>query len=105
MKIISTTEPRFFWAILVLMPLEYLYLVCATVGVVLSRLARDPAVQATVLIATYLLVTTGGPLGFSRFRIPVMPIICIFAAHGLSQLADLLQRRGTLSLAQAPPLG
>jgi len=102
MKIISTTEPRFFWAILVLMPLECLYLVCAAVGVALSRLARDPAVQATVLIATYLLVTTGGPLGFSRFRIPVMPIICIFAAHGLSQLADLLQRRGTLSLAQTP---
>jgi hypothetical protein len=98
------TEPPVFWSYAVLVPIELLYLVFGSVGLISRPLMRDAAVQCLVLVAAYLLAVSGGPAAVDRYRLPIMPIICIFAAHGLSQLADFLQRRGTLSFAQAPAI-
>jgi hypothetical protein len=37
-------------------------------------------------VAFYFLVMTGGPFGYSRYRYPIMPIICIFGGVGLDWL-------------------
>lgn len=37
-------------------------------------------------VAAYILVITGGPHGYSRYRHGIMPIICIFAGYGLAML-------------------
>jgi hypothetical protein len=37
-------------------------------------------------VAAYILVVTGGPHGYSRYRHGIMPIVCIFAGYGLTML-------------------
>ena len=56
--------------------------VCA-LGVV--RVWRTRTLVAMVLLGAvaYFLVVSGGPIGYSRFRHPMMPMICIFAGVGL----------------------
>jgi 4-amino-4-deoxy-L-arabinose transferase-like glycosyltransferase len=44
---------------------------------------KDPAVALLLASAVYLVAIAGGPAGLNRFRHPVMPIICAFAAVGL----------------------
>jgi 4-amino-4-deoxy-L-arabinose transferase-like glycosyltransferase len=36
-----------------------------------------------ILAIAYYIVITGGPLGYSRFRVPVMPLISVLAGQGL----------------------
>ncbi|MEW6530276.1 MAG: glycosyltransferase family 39 protein [Thermodesulfobacteriota bacterium] len=47
--------------------------------------------------AAYILIVTGGPHGYSRYRHGIMPIICIFAGYGL---AMLWRRYGSRSFKQ-----
>ena len=49
------------------------------------RVWRTRTLVAMVLLGAvaYFLVVSGGPIGHSRFRHPMMPIICIFAGVGL----------------------
>ncbi len=46
-----------------------------------------------VLIALYFVLLSGGPMTTSRFRQPIMPIVCIFAGSGLAVVAEKLIRR------------
>jgi 4-amino-4-deoxy-L-arabinose transferase-like glycosyltransferase len=80
------TEPLVFWSYAALVAIELQYIVFAAAGLISSRLTRDPTGQALVLVATYLLALSGGPYGTDRFREPIMPILCIFAAQGVRQL-------------------
>ncbi|MEW6114861.1 MAG: hypothetical protein AB1664_22190, partial [Thermodesulfobacteriota bacterium] len=43
-------------------------------------------VLTLMTVAGYILVVTGGPHGYSRYRHGIMPIICIFAGYGLAML-------------------
>ena len=45
--------------------------------------------------AAYFLLLSGGPAGYSRFRHPMMPAICVFAAVGVSRFATAPTVRGT----------
>ena len=36
------------------------------------------------LILLYFIVISAGPEAYSRFRVPIMPIFCVYAGHGLS---------------------
>ncbi len=49
------------------------------------RVWRTRTLVAMVLLGAvaYFLVVSGGPIGYSRFRHPMMPMICIFAGVGL----------------------
>jgi 4-amino-4-deoxy-L-arabinose transferase-like glycosyltransferase len=44
---------------------------------------RDSAMLLVLATTAYLVVITGGPVGVSRFRHPVMPFLCVLAAAGL----------------------
>ena len=44
---------------------------------------RDSAMLLVLATTAYLVVITGGPVGYSRFRHPVMPFVCVLAAAGL----------------------
>jgi hypothetical protein len=56
-------------------------LLLALVG--LLRVRWDlPLVLPGLLVSTYLVVLGAGPEAYSRFRVPFVPVICVFAAAG-----------------------
>jgi hypothetical protein len=58
-------------------------LAVATWGVVvLVRRRRAPGVWVLAAWAAYFLVLSGGAHGISRFRHPIVPILCVFAGAG-----------------------
>jgi hypothetical protein len=42
-----------------------------------------------ILSAGFYLLLATGPVGYSRFRHPVMPLICIFAGYGLTRMVNI----------------
>lgn len=85
---------RWAWAVAVLPCVLWLGLVCglAAVGgwMLIREHWRQPAVWLTGLAALYFLVAPGGA-AHPRFGVPLMPLISVLAAGGLSRL---LWRRG-----------
>ena len=63
---------------------EWLYLLLSCTVFCSRRSMREPAVIAVVLTVAYYVCIAGGPMGYSRYRHPVMPIICVLSAYGLS---------------------
>jgi 4-amino-4-deoxy-L-arabinose transferase-like glycosyltransferase len=83
--------PLLFWSIVALLPLQFIYLACTCVTVS-SRASRDAAIFAVLLIAGYYMAIAGGPGDWGRFRHPVMPIVCVVAGYGLSEVWNRLRR-------------
>ena len=99
---ITTTEtlvvnPLLFWSIVVMLPLQIMYLSCACITLC-SRTILDPAILAAAFIVGYYMVIAGGPGDWGRFRHPAMPIICMLAGYGLS----LVWSRARLQLRSFP---
>ena len=70
---------------LVFMAILLLQIGCAGLGVVRVWSRRTGAAWVLLGAAAYFLLIAGGPAGYSRFRHPVMPAICAFAAIGLGR--------------------
>ena len=47
------------------------------------KIKKDQVVMVLILMFFYLLIVSSGPQSYSRFRIPFIPIIVIFASYGL----------------------
>jgi hypothetical protein len=47
-----------------------------------------------VLTATYVIVVSSGPEAYSRFRAPIMPLLCVIAAGGLISSKAPFSTRG-----------
>lgn len=64
--------------------LEYLFLLIAIVVLLVKKKAGDRKIY-TVLILLFIayLALVVGPLGYSRFRIPIVPLYLVFSAYGL----------------------
>lgn len=77
------------------------YLLLALAGIVS---ARHPAALVLLSVALYLLLLSGGDAGYHRFRLPITPVICLFAAEGYQTIAALLrwwlQRGGDVAMAE-----
>jgi 4-amino-4-deoxy-L-arabinose transferase-like glycosyltransferase len=56
-------------------------------GLAAEKRYRDLAAVLLVASAAYFVVVGGGPVGGSRFRHPVMPLVCVLAAAGLGRAA------------------
>jgi 4-amino-4-deoxy-L-arabinose transferase-like glycosyltransferase len=66
---------------LLLAALELPYLILCAATCIHGLLRREPAILAVATTMVYYAVVAGGPMGYSRFRVPVMPEICILAAY------------------------
>ncbi|HEX7377805.1 MAG TPA: glycosyltransferase family 39 protein [Pirellulales bacterium] len=64
------------------------YLVLALFGII--RAARLPCALLVLSVALYLVLLSGGDAGYHRFRLPVTPAICLFAAHGFASFSARL---------------
>ena len=62
-------------------------------GVGLLRILPRPNEAVVMLLgsAVYFLVVTGGPAAHSRFRHPVMPVVCLLAGYGAAFLWSMLR--------------
>jgi 4-amino-4-deoxy-L-arabinose transferase-like glycosyltransferase len=79
-------NPTVFLSNAILLPIEAMYLLGAAAALASRRLMRKPAVIAIILACAYYLIIAGGPAGLSRFRVPIMPIMCVLAAYGLRRI-------------------
>ena len=52
----------------------------------------NAAIWLVLGAAAYFLVISGGPEAYSRFRYPLMPIVCLLAAVGAPSVRGLLLR-------------
>ena len=58
------------------------YLGLASIGLTTSAVRKSPATWPALAIGLYLLLMSGGPAGYHRFRLPLVPVICLLAANG-----------------------
>lgn len=58
-----------------------------------GELFKNALLMMLLVTAGYFLVVTGGPHGYSRYRVPVMPVICILAGSGLFHVVEWLRSR------------
>ena len=68
---------------------------------------RAPALLSA-LVVVYVLAISAGPEAYSRFRAPVAPIMCVFAAGGVALLMRFVQRqraKATPAVASLMPTG
>lgn len=63
----------------------------AIVGAVVSRFWKNRLALFALAIAGYLLALSGGPAAYHRFRLPLVPVICLLAGCGLAALWDFLR--------------
>lgn len=64
------------------------YLILALFGII--RAARLPCALLVLSVALYLVLLSGGDAGYHRFRLPITPAICLFAAHGFASFSARL---------------
>jgi 4-amino-4-deoxy-L-arabinose transferase-like glycosyltransferase len=69
-----------------------IYLVLAAVGVLVAR--GNSASLVILSFFLYLLLLSGGDAGYHRFRLPLTPAICIFAACGYQMLSKAIRGFG-----------
>jgi hypothetical protein len=70
------------------------YLALSVVALFSLRRTLFTAPMLTLLaLGAYLLIMSGGPQSLSRFRHPIMPILCLLAGFGLSVIMEASRRR------------
>ena len=75
-------RPLVFWSSALLLPLELFLILCAFVGVFYRRPVQEDFILVVVLVVIYYVTVSGGPAAVGRYRVPVMPIICMLAGYG-----------------------
>lgn len=68
-----------------------IYLALALLGLV-ARRPWTPAILVLLAVGCYFLLLSGGAAGYHRFRLPLVPIISLFAAAGFTALRQRIRR-------------
>ena len=70
------------------------YWLLATIGVFSKRWTNGAQLMVLIVVGAYLVLTASmGGIGYSRFRHPVMPIVCLMAGCGLFTILQGLKYR------------
>lgn len=59
-----------------------IYLGLAVAGLATSAVRRSPATWPALAIGIYMLLMSGGPAGYHRFRLAFVPVVSLLAANG-----------------------
>jgi 4-amino-4-deoxy-L-arabinose transferase-like glycosyltransferase len=78
--------PLLFWLGLLMGGMLLLLLLAAVGGAGVAIRRRVPGIWLPLVTGGALLLLSGGPAALSRFRVPLMPLICLFAGVGLVEL-------------------
>lgn len=89
----ARTTPVFFFSMMTLLGL---YLVASLSSAVAALFHKDfpygMAAISILCIVAYYLVVSGGPVGYHRFRIPIIPLISVFSGCGLYLVSQRYRR-------------
>lgn len=77
--------PLVFWSTISMSFILLPYLLLPALGLWRTRPSRTPAHLLLLSLALYFVVAGGGPWGMSRFRQPIMPLLCILAGYGFAR--------------------
>ena len=89
----TRSMPIFFVSLLTLTGLFLVVLYCSTALAMFQKgLPHGVSTVVIVCILAYYLLISGGPVGYHRFRLPIMPLICVFSGYGLYLLHGRLRR-------------
>ncbi len=86
------SNPLVFWSQLALVALLALYYLLALFGLFGRDCAGLWAKIAIAAVVAYFVVVSGGPHSYSRFRHPVMPLLCVLAGCGLLSVTRSIDR-------------
>ncbi|MEK0196014.1 hypothetical protein, partial [Microcoleus anatoxicus] len=84
-------SPLIFFTDLTLLLISGVYLLGVTAALLSSKFLKNRAMIMLVSIAAYFLAVSGGVAGGYRFRLTIMPIICLLAGYGLWLIVDKIQ--------------
>lgn len=76
-------EPLFFIICLILQVLLIFELIFAFVGLFSKPFILTYSSVFIISIVSYFLIISGGPDSPSRYRLPIMPMVCVMASYGL----------------------
>ncbi len=89
----ARTTPVFFFSMITILGL---YLVVSLSSAAMALLHKDfpfgVSAIAILCILAYYLVVSGGPVGYHRFRLPIMPMISVFSGYGLCLVYEKFRR-------------
>jgi len=88
------TAPIFFLGLLTFMGL-YLVISFGSAVVALFHKGFPYSISTVAILCTlvYYLLVSGGPLGYHRFRLPIMPLVCVLSGFGLNLLQGRYRRQ------------
>jgi hypothetical protein len=96
-KSIMQKDPVIFGTYALMGVLLFAYILLAAVGLISYRnWLNNIPFMALLSLGFYLLAAAGGQSGYSRFRHPLMPLICILAGYGLSVIFDKFSKKNSL---------
>ncbi|MEK0180253.1 ArnT family glycosyltransferase [Microcoleus anatoxicus] len=84
-------SPLVFFADLSLLLILGAYLLGVTAALLSSNFLKNRAMIMLVSIAAYFLAVSGGVAGGYRFRLAIMPIICLLGGYGLWLIVDKIK--------------
>lgn len=96
------SRPLLFLANVTLFVLLLAFLALAMVPLISRRVMTSPPVILFSAVIAYFLLLSGGAVGSSRFRHPLMPIVAILAGYGLCRLIPS-SRTGSAADRLMPP--
>ncbi|MEG4865196.1 MULTISPECIES: glycosyltransferase family 39 protein [unclassified Microcoleus] len=80
-----------FWTNLSLSLFSGVYLLSAAIALLSKRFLNNWSMITLVSVAVYFLTVSGGIVGSHRFRLAIMPIICLLAGYGLWLIVDKIK--------------
>jgi 4-amino-4-deoxy-L-arabinose transferase-like glycosyltransferase len=86
-------SPLLFFADLSLSLISAVYLLGVIAALLSSNFLKNRAMITLVSIAAYFLAVSGGVAGGYRFRLPILPIICLLAGYGLWLIVDKIKQK------------
>ena len=92
MKDLFRHQPLVFWSNLLFGVLLGGYYVLTGIAFSAVRFWRERGTLILGLFAAYFLAVSGGPVGFHRYRHPLMPFFALWAGYGLAMIAARLSR-------------
>ena len=91
-KDFARSMPIFFVSLLTLTGLYLVVLYCSTALAMFHEdLPHGVSTVVILCILAYYLLISGGPVGYHRFRLPIMPLVCVFSGYGLYLLRGRLR--------------
>lgn len=90
---VMKNRPLLFWTNFIFMFLWFFYLFCFIIAFLHKKIILKKDVIFSLLIIGYFLFLSGGPQAYSRFRHPIMPIMCIFCGFGLNSIINYFKNK------------